>query len=259
MKQDAPRCPLGDGGTDGQTSSRRAQQQPPLGAREEGEVSGPTPDLPNLKQVARAQPSASQSPSDLDAGDHSRTTTSTCPTVAAREHGLGSPPAPPGSAPHRPNQNPWGENRYRLHFKFPRGLRRSTESAGPCARAPLAQGNCHLGPIQNTRFLTRPGDLSAQAPSRGVAARPARGPTPARPAVPSPRSARRAIGEKLPPLPRRGSLCPHVPCHTRPCQCVCFQTPSVPSQNRGTRRPLPGPPAPAVTGVRAVSTDLSVG
>lgn len=165
MKQDAPRCPLGDGGTDGQTSSRRAQQQPPLGAREEGEVSGPTPDLPNLKQVARAQPSASQSPSDLDAGDHSRTTTSTCPTVAAREHGLGSPG--PSSAPHRPNQNPWGENRYRLHFKFPRGLRRSTESAGPCARAPLAQGNCHLGPIQNTRFLTRPGDLSAQAPSRG--------------------------------------------------------------------------------------------
>lgn len=76
-------------------------------------------------------------------------------------------PAPPGSAPHRPNQNPWGENRYRLHFKFPRGLRRSTESAGPCARAPLVQGNCHLGPIQNTRFLTRPGDLSAQAPSRG--------------------------------------------------------------------------------------------
>lgn len=74
-------------------------------------------------------------------------------------------PAPPGSAPHRPNQNPWGENRYRLHFKFPRGLRRSTESAGPCARAPLVQGNCHLGPIQNTRFLTRPGDLSAQAPS----------------------------------------------------------------------------------------------
>lgn len=168
-------------------------------------------------------------------------------------------PAPPGSAPHRPNQNPWGENRYRLHFKFPRGLRRSTESAGPCARAPLAQGNCHLGPIQNTRFLTRPGDLSAQAPSRGVAARPARGPTPARPAVPSPRHARRAIGEKLPPPPRRGSLRPHVPCHTRPCQCVCFQTPSVPSQNRGTRRPLPGPPAPAVTDVRAVSTDLSVG
>lgn len=95
-------------------------------------------------------------------------------------------PAPPGSASHRPNQNPWGENRYRVHFKFPRGLRRSTESAGPCARAPLVQGNCHLGPIQNTRFLTRPGDLSAQAPSRGVAARPARGPTPARPAVPSP-------------------------------------------------------------------------
>lgn len=76
-------------------------------------------------------------------------------------------PAPPGSASHRPNQNPWGENRYRLHFKFPRGLRRSTESAGPCARAPLVQGNCHLGLIQNTRFLTRSGDLSAQAPSRG--------------------------------------------------------------------------------------------
>lgn len=76
-------------------------------------------------------------------------------------------PAPPGSAPHRLNQNPWGENRNRLHFKFPRGLRRSTESAGPCARAPLVQGNCHLGPIQNTRFLTRPGDLSAQEPSRG--------------------------------------------------------------------------------------------
>lgn len=91
-------------------------------------------------------------PGDLDAGDHSRTTTSTSPTVPAREHGLGSPLAPPGSAPHRPNQNPWGENRYRLHFKFPRGLRRSTGSAGHCARAPLAQGNCHLGPILNSAW-----------------------------------------------------------------------------------------------------------
>lgn len=112
-------------------------------------------------------------------------------------------PAPPGSAPHRPNQNPWGENRYRLHFKFPRGLRRSTESAGPCARVPLAQGNCHLGPIQNTRFLTRPGDLSAQAPSRGWR----RG----RRGAPHPR-ALRCLPPAVPagPSARSSPLCPAV-------------------------------------------------
>lgn len=99
-----------------------------------------------------------------------------------------------------------------------------------------------LGAIQNIRFLILPGNLFKQAPSSRGGGEAGEGPHKRESCCAFTRCARLALGEKFLPSAMPRLTAPVFQCHTCACQYSRFHMLSVPSQNRGTQRYLPGSP-----------------